>query len=328
MITIFVTWRWSNTPLAGQIVIRTTGVTVGQGNISYTPRPQVDNVTYENGNAIVLMMQDGDVFEMAPSGGGWIGGFDGTIMKYTGSVNPVLTITPSNRDVSSSSGTTTFDVSNAGGGTMTTAMHGGVGVGDADIIELDWLAQDFVIAEGADTHIDISFDYPNSQKATTAQAGILTELTTTAEVSAGVDTTRAITADALAGSTLGKPALVWFITAPDGVVVDSDGPTSMAFPANFTGYNIVAVAARIITADDAADDIDIGIYNVTQTAEVLSQLMTIEGGEFSTLTSATPGAVDGAESDITLGDVYRIDIDYAGDNAAGLEIHITLEKVT
>ena len=57
--------------------------------------------------------------------------------------------------------------------------------------------------------------------------------------------------------------------------------------------------------------------------------MTIEGGEFSTLTSATPGTIDAAEDDITGGDVIRIDITaYAGDNAAGLEVHITFERVT
>ena len=139
---------------------------------------------------------------------------------------------------------------------------------------------------------------------------------------------RAVTADALAGSEFGRKTLVWKLTANDEVVVDTDDYDSVLVPADFEGWLITAVAARIVTADDGADFMDIGIYNVTQTAEVLSALMRIEATEFSTLTSAQPGTIDVGEDDITAGDVLRIDVDYAGDNCAGLEVHIVFERVT
>ena len=121
--------------------------------------------------------------------------------------------------------------------------------------------------------------------------------------------------------------MVWCVTAKDGVIADADDTVNMLVPADLVGWNIAGVAARIVTADDGADFIDVGIYNTTQAAEVLSTLMRIEATEFSTLTSAQPGVIDGAEDDITAGDVIRIDIDYAGDNCTGLEVHITFEKV-
>ena len=163
--------------------------------------------------------------------------------------------------------------------------------------------------------------------ATTGAPG-KSELATTAEVSAGVDTTRAVTADALAGSTLGRKSMIWKLTANDEVIVDQDDYDSILVPADFAGWLITGVAARIVTADDGADFIDIGIYNVTQTAEILSTLMRVEAGEWSTLTSAQPGVIDVGEDDITAADVIRIDVDYGGDNCTGLEVHITFERVT
>lgn len=163
--------------------------------------------------------------------------------------------------------------------------------------------------------------------ASTGAAG-KSELATTAEVSAGVDTTRAVTADALAGSTIGRKTMIWKLTANDEVIVDQDDYDSILVPADFAGWLITGVAARIVTADDGAEDMDIGIYNVTQTAEILSTLMQIEATEWTTLTSAQPGVIDVGEDDITAGDVIRIDVDYGGDNCTGLEVHITFERVT
>ena len=100
-------------------------------------------------------------------------------------------------------------------------------------------------------------------------------------------------------------------------------------PDDFAGWLVVDVLARVITVDDGADDITIDIYNATTPVDILSTPMTIDGGEASTRTSAVAWVIDLAQDDITAADIIQIDITgYAGDNAAGLEVHIIFEKVT
>jgi len=72
------------------------------------------------------------------------------------------------------------DDGSAGTGTMTTVKENNVGVGGADIVTIDFLGADFVLAESPDTEIQISIDYANAQKATNAQPGFATAAQITA----------------------------------------------------------------------------------------------------------------------------------------------------
>jgi hypothetical protein len=68
----------------------------------------------------------------------------------------------------------------SGSGSVTTVQEGDVGVGGADIVTLDFTANDFAVSEDPDTEANISIDYTNGQKATNAQPGFATAAQITA----------------------------------------------------------------------------------------------------------------------------------------------------
>lgn len=65
------------------------------------------------------------------------------------------------------------DANWSGAGSMSTVKEGGSQVGGADIVTLDFLAADFIIAETPDTEINISIDYTNGQEAASGVKGFL-----------------------------------------------------------------------------------------------------------------------------------------------------------
>jgi hypothetical protein len=108
-------------------------------------------------------------------------------------------------------------------------------------------------------------------------------------------------------------------------VTTGDGKAYFVVPTELTGMNLVRVAATVITAG-TTNSTTIAVYNLTDTAEMLSVLMNIETGETSTRTSATPGTIDTAEDDVVTGDVLRIDIDAVSTTAPkGLIVELVFQ---
>jgi len=157
--------------------------------------------------------------------------------------------------------------------------------------------------------------------ASTTVAGI-SELTTTAEVDAGTDTGRTITPDALAGSYAGTKE-VQLQLAPTLSLVTGDGKAYFIAPNSLGGMNLVAVKAKVITAGTTGTT-DIQIHNVTQAADMLSTKITIDSGETSSETAATPPVIDAANDDVADDDLLRIDID-AVSTTAPLGLIVTME---
>ena len=93
-------------------------------------------------------------------------------------------------------------------------------------------AADFNAAAGV-----ISIDYTNGQKATTGQAGFITELATQAETNAGSDTTRAVTPNSLAAA---KRTIV--LSAAGGApttTIGCGGPTKVEAGTNDIDYYVL-----------------------------------------------------------------------------------------
>lgn len=104
-----------------------------------------------------------------------------------------------------------------------------------------------------------------------------------------------------------------------------DGAAYFHVPASLAGYNIVAVHAEVITAGTTGTT-DIQIANVTQAADILSTVITIDSTETGSDTAATPAVIDTAQDDLTENDVIRIDVDAVSTTAAkGLIVTLDLQ---
>ena len=101
-----------------------------------------------------------------------------------------------------------------------------------------------------------------------------------------------------------------------------DGAYYMHVPPVLDGLNLTYVHARCITAG-TTNTLDVQIYNLTQTADMLSTVLTIDSGETGSDTAATPAAIDTGNDDVAVNDVLRVDID-AIHTTAGKGLIVTL----
>lgn len=152
---------------------------------------------------------------------------------------------------------------------------------------------------------NISIDYTNGQKASTTQAGFLTEIAIDTEVTTGTDATRAISPDALAGSTIfGRKtvSIQCFEGATD--VTTGDGKAYLTIPEALNGMNLVRAQATVVTAG-TTNATTVMIHNKTDTQDMLSGAISIA----SAGTVGTVGTVNGSFDDVATNDVLRIDVD-------------------
>ncbi len=149
------------------------------------------------------------------------------------------------------------------------------------------------------------------------------ELATGTEVDAGTDATRAISPDRLAGSYAGTKTVQVEVFGPNNSVFTGDGKKYFHIPANMTGMDLVSVHAQVVTAGTTGTT-DIQIHNVTDTADMLSTVITIDSTETGSDTAATPAVIDTANDDVATNDLLRIDVD-AVSTTAPKGLIITLE---
>lgn len=136
------------------------------------------------------------------------------------------------------------------------------------------------------------------------------ELATAAETTTGTDATRAVTPDGLAGSDYGKRIVELQIVAAGTAnsVGDGTGNARYFVPQELNGWNLVGVAAAVITAGTTGTQ-DIQIHNVTQAADMLTTKITIDSAEKTSYTAATAPVIDTANDDVATGDEIRFDTD-------------------
>jgi hypothetical protein len=148
-----------------------------------------------------------------------------------------------------------------------------------------------------------------SDSASDTAAGIV-ELATAAETTTGTDTGRAVTPDGLAGSIFGTQVVQLMVFDDSQDVATGNGAGDLFFrvPSTMNGMNLVAVAACVQTAGTTGTT-DIQIHNVTDTADMLSTVITIDSGETDSATAAAAAVIDGTADDVATGDILRIDVD-------------------
>jgi hypothetical protein len=154
------------------------------------------------------------------------------------------------------------------------------------------------------------------------------ELATAAETTTGTDATRAVTPDGLAGSDYGVRVVTIeiFDDSEDVTTGDGAGDTLYRIPDVINGYNLVDVEAYVQTAGTTGTT-DVQIYNVTQTADMLTTKITIDSGETDSATAAAAPVIDTANDDVATADKIRIDVDAtATTEAKGLWVELQFQK--
>jgi hypothetical protein len=150
------------------------------------------------------------------------------------------------------------------------------------------------------------------------------ELATAAETTTGTDTSRAVTPDGLAGSGYGKRIIQLKIMADATTVTTGDGKLIFCIPSDLNGWNLVDADAFVTTVSSSGAP-TVQIRNITQTADMLSTLITIDANEFTSYTAATAPVIDTNNDDVATGDLIAIDVDGAGTGAKGLGVILVFQ---
>lgn len=159
-------------------------------------------------------------------------------------------------------------------------------------------ANDFNASSG-----NISIDYTNAQKATTTQAGFLTELATTAEIDTGTDSTRAMPVDQFVASNRNVRYVLYRIL-DSGTDVTTGTTKGGDFEFPFTG-TITAVGGFADTAGTTGTMV-VDINKAGSTIMTTNKL-SFDSTEKTTRTAATQPTL--TTTAITAGDILTFDID-------------------
>lgn len=127
------------------------------------------------------------------------------------------------------------------------------------------------------------------------------ELATAAETTTGADAARAVTPDGLAGSNFGKAVVAIGVFDDSSTVTTGDGKRYFIAPQELNGYNLVAAHATNSTASSSGNP-TIQVHNLRHAQDVLSAPITIDSGEYSSYTAATPPAINATYDDVATGD--------------------------
>jgi hypothetical protein len=163
--------------------------------------------------------------------------------------------------------------------------------------------------------------------ATAAHLALFSQATAAvaSDLNTGTNTTKFVTADALAGSNAGTPTVTLLVSDPGGsAITTGDGKVYWRVPSTLNGMNLVGVAAALTTVSSSGIP-TVQIANVTDSVDMLSTKLTIDANETDSSTAATAAVIDTTKDDVATGDMLRIDIDVAGTGAKGLMVEMQFQ---
>jgi len=177
---------------------------------------------------------------------------------------------------------------------------------------------DDLSAAQARTLLNVADDADATPAASTTVAGKV-ELAIASEVNTGTSVTLAVTPDSLAGSYAGRKTVYIKVLNEDATPTVTDGLMHFTVPLELNGMNLIDADAVVKTASSSGLP-EFDLYNLTDSADMLSTDITIDATELSSYTATTPPVVDAAHDDVVTGDIIRIDCDVIGTGTKGLDI--------
>lgn len=172
-----------------------------------------------------------------------------------------------------------------------------------------------ISAAGDDTNISINLIPKGSGTVQAGGANVITaaDNQNAAGINTGTDTTKFVTADALAGSNLGI-RYVSVVLNGTTALTTSDA-AYYRIPAALNGMNLVSVAASVGTG--AAGSSSSGtptftVKNVTDANQMLSTNLTVDANEYTSATAATAAVINTATDDVVTDDLIEVACTAAG----------------
>lgn len=101
----------------------------------------------------------------------------------------------------------------------------------------------------------------------------------------------------------------------------TEGIASVVIPSSLNLMNLDSANAHVFTASSSGSS-TIQLYNVTKSVDMLSNLITIDQGEYDSKDSASSSVVNSSNKQVNTGDVIRIDVDSVGTGIKGLEVRL------
>jgi len=109
--------------------------------------------------------------------------------------------------------------------------------------------------------------------------------------------------------------------ADDTVLTVADALASFTIPIELNGMNLVSVGAHVYTASSSGLP-TFEIYNLTDTAQMLSTLLTIDATEKDSKDATTAAVIDTTHDDVVTGDELQFNCTIAGTGTKGMEIRM------
>lgn len=279
----------------GGVTTSSSSVAIGTGSKSFT---LAANVPLAVGVNVKIFDR------AAPSTNNMFGAI--TAINNTVPANPVITVNVT--DINGSGTLSDWDVVTRVGDIGPTGATGG---GLADVVD-DTSPQ-------LGGNLDANGFRITNMTATTSVQGVV-EYATAAEINTGTDITRAVSAAELSDSNYGLGKFVFHIPNPSV----GDGALYLQPVAEAAGEIIVDARAYWAGVIGTGAATSVQLHNETQSLDVFSTNLTIDSGERSSQTAATPVVINTSNDDITLNDIYRVDIDAVGSTVEGTNLVIEI----
>jgi len=118
------------------------------------------------------------------------------------------------------------------------------------------------------------------------------------------------------------------VSAPaDGVLITGDGQASFLVPAHLNGLVLSSVKAVLSTVSSSgAPTFQVRRRRAGSDVDMLTTALSVDAGEYSSATAATPAVIDTSNDDVATGDLVIVDVDVAGTGAIGCHIECVFSE--
>lgn len=89
--------------------------------------------------------------------------------------------------------------------------------------------------------------------------------------------------------------------------------------------NLIDAVISLSTPGSTITQVQLRRFRAGVDDDMLSTALTIDAGDYTSLSATTPGVIDTANDDVQVGDLIFIDVDIAGNGAKGLYVQLTFD---
>jgi hypothetical protein len=144
---------------------------------------------------------------------------------------------------------------------------------------------------------------------------------TAAEVNTGTSTALYVTPDALAGSGYGKRTVEMDLCGASTLVTGDKA--YFRVPSWMNGWNLVELAAMVYTPSSSSDGLIFTIKNGA--TNMITTDLTIDAGEYDSMTDAHQPVIDLANDDVATGDQIEVACWVAGASVTYAVVELTFQ---